>query len=269
MKTDNSLDNPDSLEARLRSGLDRLSAADAIREPGQFDPDMMQLAIADPQPRPLHVPMLAAAAAIVAIAVGGLTFFASRGAAPTVADQPTSDVAVPADTAATAPSTSLLGSTETSAVTASNLFGLDAAGWQLAQLVVDDGGTFATYMRLDEMTDETGGPIVTVSTGTGVLLDPVVSSSWDLLEQASEVQVLGGMQEMRSGIDGTVHATRWSTTNGIQVAVSAADMTSAEAAELLNALRVLNPEEAAQVLADHRPEPTPTSTVTILVNATE
>jgi hypothetical protein len=263
MKSDTVLDHPDSFEARLRSGLDRVSAADPIREPGRFDPDMMRLAVDDPQPRRPLVPMLAAAAAIVAVTVAGLTLFASRGAAPTVADQPTVAVTDPADTTATPPSTSLAGSTETSEVTASSLFGLDAAGWHLAQLVLDDGGTFATYMKLDEMTDETGGPVMAVSTGTGLSLDPVVAASWDRLEQTSEVQVLGGMQEMRSGISDTVHAVRWGTTNGVEIAVSAADMTSAEAAELLNALRVLTPEEAAQVLADYRPEPTPTSTVTI------
>jgi hypothetical protein len=97
MKTETLPDQADSFEARLRSGLHHIAAADPIDEPRPFDPDVMRIGVGEQQPRRSLAPMLAAAAAIIGVTVGGLAFFASRTAAPTVADQPTVAVTEPAD----------------------------------------------------------------------------------------------------------------------------------------------------------------------------
>jgi hypothetical protein len=97
MKTETLPDQADSFETRLRSGLHHIAAADPIDEPRPFDPDVMRIGVGEQQPRRSLAPMLAAAAAIIGVTVGGLAFFASRTSAPTVADQPTVAVTAPAD----------------------------------------------------------------------------------------------------------------------------------------------------------------------------
>jgi hypothetical protein len=87
MKFDDLLDQPDTFEARLRTGLDHIAHADPISVPGLFDPDVITVTIDDLHPRRSPVRALAAAAAVVAV-IGGLTAIAARDRSPAASNQP-------------------------------------------------------------------------------------------------------------------------------------------------------------------------------------
>jgi len=88
MKTDDLLDRSGSFEQRLRDGLNNLAHADPVSEPGRFDPDVLR--IDRPSVSGSGRWMVgAAAAAVVAIGVGGLLVVDRDASAPNApADQP-------------------------------------------------------------------------------------------------------------------------------------------------------------------------------------
>jgi hypothetical protein len=150
---------------------------------------------------------------------------------------------------------------DVSPISASSLFALDVDGWLPAQVLADASGTHTSFMRLGEMTDETGGPAVLVSVGAGLDHDPIIAADLSRLTEATPVQILGGQQTMWSSGDDTIHAVQWTTDSGIAVSVTAEDVTSDVAAELFGAVRLLTPSEADELQAERTADIPPPSTL--------
>lgn len=98
MKTSDLLEHPDSFEHRLSVGLEHMASAGSVSGPGRFDPDVMPVDRPN-DPRSSRWLVGAAAAAVVALGVGGLVVADRQLADPAPAQQPNStESATPAPT---------------------------------------------------------------------------------------------------------------------------------------------------------------------------
>lgn len=105
MKTDDLIDHSGAFEQRLRDGLDHIAHADPVSGPGLFEPDVLRIDRSGASSTGRWLAG-AAAAAVVAIGVGGLLMVDRDASTPnTPADQPVAgpDTSTADGTATTAP----------------------------------------------------------------------------------------------------------------------------------------------------------------------
>jgi hypothetical protein len=142
--TDEILDQPDTFEQRLRTGLKHLAHSRAVSEPDGFNPDLLSVFSGDsPQPRRTAGRGVAAAAAVIAV-VGGLAVLASRDASPASSNQPaTSEGSVPPETVPTSDA-AVVSADRLDAASGLPRFALSEPGWTMTHATESEhGGSYA------------------------------------------------------------------------------------------------------------------------------